>query len=71
MSAFRADAGRRQEAEALMSAAIHLYGRLDVLLNYAAICPFRDLWKITDEVWRETIRRCLYLQIDGGLKVRP
>ena len=59
-SAFRADVGQRAEAEALVAAATERYGRLDVLVNNAAICPFRELPEITDEIWDETLRTNLY-----------
>ena len=59
-SAFKADVGRRAEAEALVTTASKRYGRLDVLVNNAAICPFRELHEITDEIWEETLRTNLY-----------
>ncbi|GCE21870.1 SDR family NAD(P)-dependent oxidoreductase [Dictyobacter kobayashii] len=31
------------------------YGRIDILVNNAGICPFRDLFSITDEVWEKTL----------------
>lgn len=59
-STVRADVGQRDQAEALVAATIAAYGRLDVLVNNAGICPFRDFWDITDEVWDDTLRTNLY-----------
>ncbi len=56
----RADVGIRSEVAALIAAAVERYGRLDVLVHNAGICPFRELDEITDEVWDETIRTNLY-----------
>jgi NAD(P)-dependent dehydrogenase (short-subunit alcohol dehydrogenase family) len=40
--------------EALAVAQAH-YGRVDMLVNDAGICPFRDLFSITDDVWYDTL----------------
>lgn len=59
-AAIRADVGVRQDAEALVATTVQNFGRVDVLVNNAGICPFRSFWDITDDVWEQTLRTNLY-----------
>lgn len=59
-TAVQADVGKRADAEALVAATVATFGRIDVLVNNAGICPFRTFWEITDEDWDETHRTNLY-----------
>lgn len=54
------DVGIRADAEALVAGTVERFGRVDVLVNNAGICPFRDFFEITDDVWEITHRTNLY-----------
>jgi NAD(P)-dependent dehydrogenase (short-subunit alcohol dehydrogenase family) len=53
---FRADLARPGEAEALVAAAHGLLGRLDLLVNNAALFPDEPLGAVTESSWLETVR---------------
>ena len=49
----RADVGREEDCVALVAATVRQYGRLDVLVNNAAIYPRATLLETTVEIWRQ------------------
>ncbi len=57
---FYADVARFDHAGELIRAAVDNFGRLDILVNNAALFPTGTPWEITEEAWD----RC----IDSGLK---
>ncbi len=50
-----ADVSKRQDAERLVATAVDKFGRLDILVNNAAVRAKRAVGEITDEEWREVI----------------
>jgi acetoacetyl-CoA reductase len=51
----RADIGREEQARGLIENVISRFGRLDILINNAAITRDRTFRKMTSEEWREVI----------------
>ncbi|HEV7214802.1 MAG TPA: 3-oxoacyl-ACP reductase FabG [Chloroflexota bacterium] len=51
-----ADVGDRQQADAVVAAAIAQFGRLDILVNCAGINRDAILHRMTDEQWDDVIR---------------
>ena len=51
---FQADVGDAEQAEALVAAVVKHFGRLDVAVNNAGICPFSPLESITLDQWDRT-----------------
>ena len=49
----RADVGREEDCVALVAATIRRFGRLDVLVNNAAIYPRATLLETTIDIWRQ------------------
>ena len=50
-----ADVSKREDAERLVATAVEKLGRLDILVNNAAVRAKRAVGEITDEEWREVI----------------
>jgi L-rhamnose 1-dehydrogenase len=48
---FRADVSRRDEVEQMFAAVLKRFGRVDVLVNNAGICPFAEFLEISEELW--------------------
>ena len=46
-----ADISKRDQVEQLIGSCIEVFGRLDVMVCNAGICPFEEFTKITDELW--------------------
>jgi 3-oxoacyl-[acyl-carrier protein] reductase len=54
-TAVLADVSRRADAERLVAAAVERLGRLDILVNNAAVRARREVGEITDEEWRQVL----------------
>ena len=50
-----ADVSKRADADRLVATAVETFGRLDILVNNAAIRAKRAVEEITDEEWREVV----------------
>jgi NAD(P)-dependent dehydrogenase (short-subunit alcohol dehydrogenase family) len=55
------DVGVSAEAQRLVERTLAEYGRIDVLLHGAGICPRKPFLEMTDEDWREVLR----VNLDG------
>ncbi|MCR4412709.1 MAG: 3-oxoacyl-ACP reductase FabG [Thermoguttaceae bacterium] len=54
--AIQADVAREADVEAMFGRVLARFGRLDVLVNNAAICPTRDVKDMPADEWIETIQ---------------
>jgi L-rhamnose 1-dehydrogenase len=52
---FEADIGEVDSARRLVGDVLTRYGRIDVLVNNAGICPFADVASITPELWQRVL----------------
>ena len=50
-SSYAADVSERSQVDSMIGTAVDRYGRLDIMVNNAGICPFRDFLDLTEEVW--------------------
>ncbi|NLS79836.1 MAG: SDR family oxidoreductase [Chloroflexi bacterium] len=53
--ALRVDVSRRDEVREMVGRIVAAWGRLDILVNNAAICPMAPFDQITDEQWARTL----------------
>ncbi len=51
----RCDVSVRSEVEAMIERAVAVFGRIDVLVNNAGICPFIEVMDMTPETWQQTL----------------
>jgi len=49
------DVSKRENVQAMVDQVVEKFGRIDVLINNAGICPFIDLMEITVEQWQRTL----------------
>ncbi|HZG56182.1 glucose 1-dehydrogenase [Paenibacillus sp.] len=54
--AVQADVGRPEQVARMMERVGAELGGIDIVVNNAGICPFRDVFDIDMDVWEETIR---------------
>ncbi|HZU75981.1 MAG TPA: 3-oxoacyl-ACP reductase family protein [Dehalococcoidia bacterium] len=52
--AVQADVGAKAEIDRMVAAVLAAFGRIDVLVNNAGICPFAAPLEITEELWDRT-----------------
>ncbi|MBA3037311.1 MAG: glucose 1-dehydrogenase [Desulfobacterium sp.] len=56
----KADISKRAEIQAAVDKAIAELGKIDILVNNAAIYPFAPFLECTDEIWNKTVEVGLY-----------
>ena len=52
---FSCDITQRAAVDSLVQNVVERFGRVDVLVNNAGICPFVDIMDMTPEVWQRTL----------------
>jgi L-rhamnose 1-dehydrogenase len=50
-----ADVSDSIQVQAMVDAVVKQWGRVDILVNNAAICPFMDFMDMTEELWDEVL----------------
>lgn len=49
------DVANREHVQAMADSAVARFGRIDVLVNNAGICPFVSFFDMTPEIWQRTL----------------
>jgi NAD(P)-dependent dehydrogenase (short-subunit alcohol dehydrogenase family) len=47
----KADVTKKKEIDNMISTAVKKFGKIDILVNVAGICPFVDFFSITEKIW--------------------
>lgn len=47
----RTDVSKKDDVERLVSLTVNQFGRIDILVNVAGICPFKNFLEISEEMW--------------------
>jgi L-rhamnose 1-dehydrogenase len=50
-----ADVSDSAQVQAMVDAVVQRWGRVDILVNNAAICPFRDFLEMSEELWDDVL----------------
>lgn len=50
----RADVASKRQVDRMVSRVIERFGRIDILVNNAAVCPFAEFLDITQDAWDRT-----------------
>ncbi len=50
----RADVASKRQVDRMVSRVIERFGRIDILVNNAAVCPFAEFLDITEDAWDRT-----------------
>jgi L-rhamnose 1-dehydrogenase len=50
-----ADVSDSGQVQAMVDAVVQRWGRIDILVNNAAICPFMEFLEMTEEVWERVL----------------
>jgi L-rhamnose 1-dehydrogenase len=77
----RADVSDSAQVQAMIENVVQRWGRVDILVNNAAICPFRDFLEMSEELWDEVLdvnlkgyflcsRAVARVMVDQGVKGR-
>ncbi len=53
--AVKCDISKKTEVENLIKEAIGKFGKLDILINNAGICPFKSFLELTEEDWHKVL----------------
>jgi L-rhamnose 1-dehydrogenase len=54
-SAHAADVSQRSQVDSMIGTVVDRYGRLDIMVNNAGICPFRDFLELDEDVWDQVL----------------
>jgi len=65
------DLGRRGEVERLATRAVEVMGRIDILLDDAAMFPTMPLAQLTDEIWDQTLQVNLTASLELARALAP
>src|SRR5687768_11790587 len=49
------DITQRAQVDEMVEQVVETFGRIDVLVNNAGICPFVDVMEMTPEIWQRTL----------------
>jgi NAD(P)-dependent dehydrogenase (short-subunit alcohol dehydrogenase family) len=53
--AFKADVSSNEQIQSMVKQAVDTFGKLDIMVNNAAIDPMKDFFEITEEFWSRVV----------------